>query len=283
MIPADFIPSQRALWPDEVTVGEIVYPVGGKFGSRRQTYLQFVWLYTGEMTVWIDGVAHFATAQTVTILFPGHEELFRFSTTEETHHSWIHISVSEVPTGLRERLERIPRTLPYSPVMADLIFSALTLRFSTLTTRDELLKTLAMQMVWRFLGEGEQLLANAERDMLPAVQRIVEQTCQYMQLHLHETLTLDQIAAAVSVSASHLIRLFRAQLRITPIAYLWNQRAAAAVELLRYSGLSLQSIADRCGFQNVHHLSRRVKQSTGLTPTQIRHRSWGSDAANVPD
>lgn len=263
---------EDTLWPDQVSVGEIIYPPGSAFGPRLQTNVQFVWVYRGDMTVWIDGLARHAPAHTVCVLFPGHEERFRFSEKVETHHSWAHLNLPALPTAIQGRLERIPWPLPYSPAMGDLVFSALALRYSSLSTASELLKTLCIQIFWRYLGEGEQLLTSGER---VSVQRLVEQACQFIRLHLQDPLTLAQISAVVSLSESHLIRLFHAQLGITPMAYVWRERVAASIELLKYSGLPLGAIAEQCGFQNSYHLSRRVKQATGLTPTQLRQGFWG--------
>ncbi len=261
---------EENLWPDQISVGDIIYPPGSAFGPRLQTNLQLVWVYSGEMTVWIDGAARYAPAHTVFILFPGHEERFRFAATVETHHSWAHLGLT-LPLALHERLERLPWPLPLSAVMADLIFSALALRFSPLSTSQALLKSLCVQMVWRYLGEGEQLLLGLGHS---GIQHSIEQACQYIQLHLHDPLSLEVLSASVALSKPHLIRLFRSQLGITPMAYVWQQRVAASVDLLKHSGLPVQIIAEKCGFQNSFHLSRRIKQATGLTPLQVRQRSW---------
>src|SRR5207237_610785 len=46
------------LWPEEVSVGEVIYPPGGAFGPRLQRNLQLIILHSGQMTVWIDDVPH---------------------------------------------------------------------------------------------------------------------------------------------------------------------------------------------------------------------------------
>jgi AraC-like DNA-binding protein len=76
---------------------------------------------------------------------------------------------------------------------------------------------------------------------------------------------------------AHLIRSFRAEHGTTPMAYLWDRRAALAVDLLANTGLSIAAIAGRCGFKSAHHLSRRVKRSAGMPPAALRRARW--DAA----
>ena len=49
---------------------------GGTFGPRQQRNLQLVMDHSGHLTIWIDGMPRTATANTVGVLFPGHEERF---------------------------------------------------------------------------------------------------------------------------------------------------------------------------------------------------------------
>jgi len=259
-----------ALWPENVKVGDVVYPPGGALGPRIQYSIELVIVHTGEMTVWIDGQRHFAPAGTVSILFPEREERFVFARHCETHHSFMHIHLPDLPADVRQRLEALPWPLPLSTAMHDLIRSALNLSRSPLSTADMLLKTLGLHILLRYLGEGERLLAGEE-----ATHPAVERARQYIQAHLSEPLALADIARAGAVSPPHLIRLFRATFDRTPIAYLWDQRVRRGIELLEDTGLPVSLIAGQCGFQTSYHFSRRVRQATGLTPIEVRRRAWG--------
>jgi AraC-like DNA-binding protein len=263
--------SDAALWPEFIQVGDILYPPGGTFGPRQQNYTQLVMIHTGEMTVWIDGVRKHAPAATVSILFPGHEERFAFATDSDTWHSFIHMTVPNLPDSLDARLRRLPWPLPLSQAMADLTFSALALRTTSLSTAQAMLKALGAEMLWRYIGEGERLLTgNTSVTPHPAIERVR----QYIQSHLGEPLTLESIASVAAVSPSHLIRLFQTEMNTTPIAYLWERRVAMGIELLENTGLSVGMIAERCGFQTSYHFSRRIRQATKLSPLEVRRRAW---------
>ena len=112
--------------------------------------------------------------------------------------------------------------------MSDLIIEALALKHSPLPTTTELLKTLAVQIIWRYIGEGELQVNGTTAPLDPAV----ENARHFISMHLTEPLTLDTIAAASAISPAHLIRLFRAQLNTTPMNYLWERRVAMGIELL---------------------------------------------------
>lgn len=262
--------STDGFWPADVQVGTVIYPPGGKFGPRHQSNLQLVMLHSGSMTVWIDGLAHHAQEQSVSLLFPGHQESFAFAAERETSHSWAHILIAHPHQHLLERLKALPWSLPLSPAMNQLTQEALWIQATPFPTAVELLKTLAIQMIWRYIGEGELRASRIAIPFHPAV----EQAQQFIHEHLSEPITLATIAAAVALSPSHLIRLFQSQLKTTPIAYLWERRVARGVELLEQTGLPIAIVAQRSGFQSRYHFSRRIQQALGYTPLEIRQRSW---------
>jgi len=264
------ISADYPLWPEDVTVGEVVYPPGSNFGPRTQYHLQLVMVHSGEMTVWIDGVAHHAPANTVSILLPGHEERFAFAQENETHHSWLHASIPCLSSEIRARFALLPWPLPLTPTMQQLTRDMLTMRTTLLPTAREILKAMAMHMLWLYIGEGEMQMKHQLMISHPAV----EQAQRFIQQHLNEPITLAKLAQVVAVSPAHLVRLFRAQLHTTPMAYLWNQRVAKGFELLEQTGLTVNTIAERCGFQTRYHFSRRVRQTIGYGPQEVRRRTW---------
>jgi len=260
----------ECFWPDEARVGEVVYPPAGTFGPRLQRNLQLILIHSGHMTVWIDGEPHTAPMNTVCVLFPGHEERFAFAEECETWHSWLHIFLPRPPEALLTRLAQLPWPLPLSSSMTDLMYEALLLRNSPLSTAAPLRKALAVQMIWRYIGEGELHMAGTTVPLDTAI----EQARQFISAHLSEPLTLSMIAEAAAVSPPHLVRLFRSQLHTTPMAYLWERRVAMGIELLRQTGLGVGEIAQRCGFLTSHHFSRRVRLATGLAPLEVRQQAW---------
>jgi AraC family transcriptional regulator of arabinose operon len=207
---------------------------------------------------------------------PGHEEYFVFAEENETWHSWFSIILPRFPDELRARLHCMPWPLPLSYGITRLVHEALALRTTALSTANTILKALSIQMVCHYIGAGElQMMASTKGIAHPAV----EQARAFIQDHLSEQLSLAEIAQAAAVSPTHLVRLFRSQLKTTPIAYIWAQRVIRGVELLKQTGLPVSSIAERCGFKTSYHFSRRVRQAAGLAPLEIRRQAWGRGAA----
>ncbi len=66
--------------------------------------------------------------------------------------------------------------------------------------------------------------------------------------------------------------------RSRSMGYAWQRRVTTAVDMLVGTGLPLGVIARRCGFATTQHFSRRVRQHTGLPPTEVRRRRWDGTA-----
>ncbi|MFP4378581.1 MAG: helix-turn-helix domain-containing protein [Spirochaetales bacterium] len=47
-------------------------------------------------------------------------------------------------------------------------------------------------------------------------------------------------------------------------------RTDHAIALIRSTGLSFDQVADQSGFRTTSHLSRRVKEHTGVPPRELR-------------
>lgn len=256
--------------PTNVLFGHAIYPPGSTLGPRRWHTYEFVLIYHGSMTVAINGVPVTAGPNSATLLFPGDEEYFCFSKTCETHHAWLHLALPDLAAPISERITRLPHVIPLSTPMQTLMDHLLDLRTCPLSTAQEMMKTVSVQLLWRFVGEAEQLSIN-RRDRLHSA--MVDRVKDFVYLHLHEELTLNHLTRAASISPAHLTRLFHSQIGLTPLEYVWQQRVKRGVELLEFTGLTVEQIALRCGFKTSYHFSRRVKMLTGRTPTQIRSQA----------
>jgi AraC family transcriptional regulator len=250
------------LWPAEVSVGEVTYPPGGTLGPRWQRDVQLVLVHEGAASITIgDAPRPVLRAGSVALLLPGHRETFAFAPDRPTRHAWLQGHVPALPDELVERLARLPPALPTSTALAALARSAVDLR----ATPGPLLHALVVAALWRYVTDGERQLVTRPG--------FVEQAREHLHAHLHDPeLDLATLAGACHVSAAHLARTFRRELGVTPIAYLWEQRVAAGIDLVAHTGLPVGTIADRCGFKTVYHFSRRVKRATGSAPTELRRR-----------
>jgi len=99
---------------------------------------------------------------------------------------------------------------------------------------------------------------------------VLRRCLEYIDAHLHHDLRLEDLAHQTGVSASHLIRGFRASTGRTPYQFVLERRVERAKELMQDSRLGLTEIALATGFANQHHLSRVFRKAAGVTPREFR-------------
>lgn len=92
----------------------------------------------------------------------------------------------------------------------------------------------------------------------------------FMLDHLESSISVAEIAAATGLSANHFSKEFKRATGFTPYQWLTRMRIDRAKELLTRASLSLQSIANRCGFSDQSHFCRVFAQQTGVVPSMWR-------------
>ncbi len=90
--------------------------------------------------------------------------------------------------------------------------------------------------------------------------------------HPRAQLGLEALADVVSVSPRHLSRLFRAELGVTPLAYVEAVRIDIARTLLEDTVAPIKAIAYAAGFGSTTTLRRAFLRRLGVTPLQYRLR-----------
>jgi transcriptional regulator GlxA family with amidase domain len=88
--------------------------------------------------------------------------------------------------------------------------------------------------------------------------------------HLDEELTVEQLAARARMSPRTFARRFRASAGTTPLQWLLQQRVLAARRMLETTDLSIDHVADRCGFGAASTLRMHFRRITGTTPQAYR-------------
>jgi AraC-like DNA-binding protein len=98
---------------------------------------------------------------------------------------------------------------------------------------------------------------------------------QYMEVHFGENISIAKLAALVSLSPYHFVRVFGRQTSFPPHAYLEGIRIRKAREFLD-RGHTLASAALSAGFADQSHMTHRFKRLLGITPGEyVRQRKIG--------
>jgi AraC family transcriptional regulator len=100
----------------------------------------------------------------------------------------------------------------------------------------------------------------------------VDTAIAWFRRHLREQPTMDQVAASVHVSPSHLRRLFMMALHQSPRAVLGNAQIEIAMRLLAGSDLKIESVAAEAGFASARDFSRVFSAHQGCSPSDWRRQ-----------
>ncbi|MBO9605955.1 MAG: helix-turn-helix transcriptional regulator [Paenibacillaceae bacterium] len=127
----------------------------------------------------------------------------------------------------------------------------------------------ASALVYRLLMELYRLTLPGEApgDVWP---ESVAAAVSYIRQHYMEPAGLPEIAAAAGLSKYYFARQFHRCTGMTPVQYVTKIRIQKAVELLRTSELSVESIAQAVGYANGNYFGKWFRRIVGSSPGEFR-------------
>jgi transcriptional regulator GlxA family with amidase domain len=106
----------------------------------------------------------------------------------------------------------------------------------------------------------------------------VHQVQDWLSAHFAEPVRLACLAKLAYMSSRNLVRAFKTATGLTPLQYQQRLRLEFAGSMLQDSRLTLESIAERCGFADARHF-RRLWKSTFHAPPGRARRSATAESA----
>lgn len=252
--------------------GRVMYPPRGHFGPVDQGFYQIVGIVQGEMTVTADGRRHHVEAHHCCLLIPGQRVQINFSEHDYTEHNFGCLFAKWMPESLTRDFSSDQVVAPDSLQYKTLIELALETGAITFPGRDAQLQSLALSL----FHEVHRLLMQPKGD---SGHEAIARALAFLQAHYPEPIDAGAIARAAGLSRQHLTKLLRLHTGKSMVEHLWELRTEKARALLVDTGLQLGEIAERTGFQNPFHLSRKLKERYGATPRLLRARAWNRNQA----
>ncbi len=127
------------------------------------------------------------------------------------------------------------------------------------TMLEQYVKTAAMQIAKKCLED------TAKDDPLSRV-------ILYMQHHMAENITVEELADLIYVSKSYLSRQFKQETGMSLIEYLRLIRINAAKRLLVSTDTTIEEISSIIGYNSSKYFSRAFKACTGMAPSDFKKR-----------
>lgn len=134
------------------------------------------------------------------------------------------------------------------------------------------LEQLLIELIRRYMVETTPPSADSSAFPKSVKQKadsiLFAQIQEYMEDHIHESLTIENICKSNSIGRSQLQKLFRNGSGCGAIEYFSRKKIEFAKQMIRENQYNFTQIADRLGFSSIHYFSRQFKQITGMTPSE---------------
>ena len=133
-------------------------------------------------------------------------------------------------------------------------------------------------------GERRSLLADAGhsqfRGGLPgSAQRRIR---AYIDAHIGEHISLDDLAHQAGVSRFHFARQFRLSTGVSPMEYLRRVRIERSKSILQSRETTIAEVAATLGFSDQSHFTRTFGRLVGVSPGSFaRNDDWRSASAEA--
>lgn len=269
-----------------LNVGYAVHDADWNFKNIKSPFARIHYVCEGE--------AQIILKDEVLKMHPGHLYL----TPAHVHHSYectgkfslYYIHIYENPNIMSSIFDHylFPKVIVADQLLEELIIrlhqinprSALSIydpqRYENST---ELMRSIALQVTSPFAREAEshaiiQLLMSrflaAASDKIPQVEKRLTRVLNYIDEHIHQSISIDQLADLIFLSKDHLIRLFKKHMNDTPVSYMNRKKIEKAQIMMLVDDSSIQELSFRLGFENISYFNRLFKKVTGETPTSYK-------------
>lgn len=156
-----------------------------------------------------------------------------------------------------------------NPELAFSLCDSYIMKIENLKVLDEL-KPLIEGAKMRFAAMVHEIRSTRQKTLDSRRHPVLEQSKDYIFSHLHEKITMQELAEEINISPNYLSELFRKHEGISFTDFVMKEKIALAKNMLIYSPYSYIEISTYLGFSSQSHLGKQFKAITGMTLKQFR-------------
>jgi AraC family transcriptional regulator len=211
---------------------------------------------------------------TMGVTSPGKSDTLRWQGADTGMRRTLHVHLAseaieeahaEMPPRTRARdLDDLDLTDPTAASILTALHTAMARKSNALVA-----ETLAQALVMQLLSprpHGDGSTRSSATLPTATLARVVD----YVEAHLHDSITLDDLAREANLSKFHFLRAFRGTVGTTPHRYVMEMRMARAAALLVGEHRTVSTIAAMCGYSNVGRFTAAFREHHGVTPGAYR-------------
>ncbi|MCE9588273.1 MAG: AraC family transcriptional regulator [Verrucomicrobia bacterium] len=245
--------------------GRALYLPGGWHGPRSQNVFFLITILEGSVEINYNSRRIQLGSGEGVILPPRGMEFFRFDPDVKSVHHWCQIAPSLTNRHERELIGLASHPSPVPASVNILIEEGLSIPVNPGPHLNLAMQILAKACLLRFAAQASENISTKQ----PRHQA-VERALEAVSMNPARFRSAEDLAHHCGISYSRLRKLFQDDQGETPTAMIWRLKADQAIQLIRATGLTLAEVAEQCGFSNAFHLSRCVKDRTGIPPRELR-------------
>lgn len=95
----------------------------------------------------------------------------------------------------------------------------------------------------------------------------------YIDGHISEDITVEQLAELLHFHPNYFIRFFKAHMGSSPMHYINKIKLEKARELLEVTDMNISEVAEASGFKDLFYFSRIFKNYTGFSPSEYKNKA----------
>ncbi|MCI3925096.1 AraC family transcriptional regulator [Paenibacillus sp. TRM 82003] len=104
-----------------------------------------------------------------------------------------------------------------------------------------------------------------------AAERQVNQAVRWLSLQYAQPVSIEQLAQSLGYHRTHLTKIFKKQIGVSPMQFLMNIRLEQAKSLLD-SHWTIEQVASSVGFSDALYFSKQFRKRYGVSPSEYRRR-----------
>jgi AraC-like DNA-binding protein len=133
-------------------------------------------------------------------------------------------------------------------------------------------KQMIINDIWQLAcDEWEDGFLKDQFEQLPdSEDELMNRATEWLFRHAYTPFSMTDLSKLLELSPVQLTRSFRKAFRVTPSEFVRNLRIRKAAELLLETDMTLNQIADRCGYENGFYLSMVFAKHMGIRPSKYR-------------
>lgn len=255
------------------------YPPGAQLPWRVLDDYEFVWMLRGQACVTLEDDELSLSPGQLLLLPPGVRHGFVWDQARPSRHGYVHFGPESArPPPEQVQVRQMTRDDPLAGLCAYLLWLAGTAPEGW-QGREKERETLAFMLRLFVAGplpqpETVPVLPQALASAVGQLQR------EWSGMPLRRV-GVGELARRAHVSQGYLNRLSRAAFGLSAASALERARCAQAESLLLRTDLTVESIANQCGFADASHLSHRFTAVHGVSPRA--YRAAGVSSPSVLD